>query len=67
MEKELERLQLQGIIEPVKFSDWATPIVPVLKKDGSIRICGDYKLAVNQAAKNDTYILCLKLKIYLHC
>ena len=57
VEKELERLQLQGIIEPVKLSDWAAPIVPVLKKDGSIRICGDYKLTVNRAAKVDTYPL----------
>ena len=57
VEKELERLQFQGIIEPVKFSDWAAPIVPVLKKDGSIRICGDYKLTVNRAAKVDTYPL----------
>ena len=57
VEKELERLQMQGIIEPVKFSDWAAPIVPVLKKDGGIRICGDYKLTVNRAAKIDTYPL----------
>ena len=57
VEKELECLQLQGIIEPVKFSDWAAPIVPVLKKDGGIRICGDYKLTVNWAAKVDTYPL----------
>ena len=57
VEKELERLQMQGIIEPVKFSDWTAPIVPVLKKDGGIRICGDYKLTVNRAAKIDTYPL----------
>ena len=39
VEKELVRLQIQGIINPVKFSDWAAaPIVPVLKKDGGIRI-----------------------------
>ena len=41
----------------MKFSDWAAPIVPVLKKDGGIRICGDYKLTVNRAAKVDTYPL----------
>jgi len=39
------------------FSEWAAPIVPALKKDGGIRVCGDYKLTVNQAAKADTYPL----------
>ena len=47
VEKELERLQLQGIIARVKFSNWAAPIVPVLKKDGGIRIYGEYILTVN--------------------
>ena len=57
VEQELDRLQKQGIIKPVAFSDWAAPIVPVLKKDGSVRICGDYRLTVNQAAKLETYPL----------
>ena len=39
------------------FSDWAAPIVPVLKGDGSIRICGDYKLTVNLEATPDVYPL----------
>ena len=54
---ELERLEKQGIIEPVEFADWAAPIVSVLKKDGSVRICGDYKLTVNRASKLDKYPL----------
>ena len=41
----------------MEFSDWAAPIVPVVKRDGSIRICGDYKVTVNQAAKLDKYPL----------
>ena len=57
IEQEIDRLKQEGIIQPVDFSDWATPIVPVLKSDGSVRICGDYKLTVNQAAKVDTYPL----------
>ena len=57
VEKELDRLQEQGIITPVQFSDWAAPIVPVIKSDGSIRLCGDYKVTINQASKLDTYPL----------
>ena len=57
IETELERLQAQGIIEPVQFSEWAAPIVPVIKSDGSVRICGDYKVTVNRVAKIDKYPL----------
>ena len=57
IEIELDRLVKQGVIEPISFSDWAAPIVPVLKKDGTVRICGDYKLSVNQASKIDSYPL----------
>ena len=57
VEKELERLQKQNVITPVQFSDWAAPIVPVVKSDGTIHICGDYKLTANQVAKLDTYPL----------
>ncbi|XP_035806354.2 uncharacterized protein K02A2.6-like [Amphiprion ocellaris] len=57
VEAELERLQQLGIIKPIEFSDWAAPIVPVLKGDGEARICGDYKLTINQASQLDTYPL----------
>ena len=57
MNDEIDRLAKSGIIEPLEFSDWAAPIVPVVKTDGSIRICADYKVTVNQAAKLDKYPL----------
>ena len=57
VENELDQLQAVGIIEPVQFSDWAAPIVPVLKQECSMRICGDYKLTVNQAAQLGQYPL----------
>ena len=55
VEDELDRLVAEGIISPVPFSRWAAAIVNVIKSDGSIRICGDYKLTVNKAAKVDSY------------
>ena len=36
VEKELNRLQAEGIINPVQFADWAVPIVAVLESDGNI-------------------------------
>ena len=54
---ELDRLQAAGIIAPTKFSHWATPIVPIVKKDGSIRICGDYKQTINKFSKTEIYPL----------
>ena len=54
MDQELDRLEQEGIISPVTSSSWAAHIVPVLKPNGSIRICGDYKLTVNRAARLDT-------------
>ena len=65
VEAELERLVEEGIVEPVNFSEWAAPIVPVMKGDGSIRICGDYKLMVNRGAKADVYPI-PSMTRYLH-
>ncbi len=55
VENELKRLEQQGVIKPVKYSEWAAPILPVKSDQSSVRICGDYKLTVNQVAKPDCY------------
>ena len=55
--KELQHLQDLHVITPVRHSEWAAPIVPVVKSDGSIRLCGDYKVTVNQVLLPDTYPL----------
>ena len=43
--------------KPVSFSDWGVPIVPVVKRDGIIQICRNYKLTVNAVSKTDSYHL----------
>ena len=57
VEEELHRLESLGIITPIKHSQWAAPIVPVVKQNDTIRLCGDYRITVNQATKVDTYPL----------
>ena len=57
VEKELERHEKLGVIEAIQFSEWAAPVVPVVKCDGSIRLCGDYKLTVNRVANLECYPL----------
>ena len=41
----------------MQYSDWAAPVVPVMKADKTVRLCGEYKLTVNQVAKLDRYLL----------
>ena len=32
-------------------------MVPVLKSDGTLRICGDYQQTINQVAQCDNYLI----------
>ena len=58
VDKELTRLEQEGTIEPVQISEWAAPIVPVVKKDKkSVRICGDFRITVNPVSSLDRYPL----------
>ena len=51
----VDRLLELGVAEP-SHSPWASPIVPVPKKDGSIRICVDYR-RLNGVTVADPYYM----------
>ena len=55
VELEIERMENEGILKSVPFSEWASPITIVPKSDGRLRICGDYKRTVNPCLDNDTF------------
>ena len=42
---------------PVNDSSWGTPLVPIVKPDGNIRLCADYKVTVNKAMRPGSYQL----------
>ena len=44
VKEELDRMVLNGIIEPItEPTSFCSPMVPVLKKNGKVRICIDLK------------------------
>ena len=55
LEQQCKELHLLDIIEPSN-SPWSSPIVPVRKKDGTIRLCLDYR-RLNSVTKPDRHPL----------
>ena len=53
--QEIKKMLNQGIIEP-SVSEWALPIVPILKKDGSLRLCVDYR-CLNAISETNAYLM----------
>ena len=51
--RQLRQMQTNGVIQPSK-SPWASPIVLVRKKDGSLRFCIDYR-SLNSVTKQDKF------------
>uniref|UniRef100_T1IJY2 Reverse transcriptase domain-containing protein n=1 Tax=Strigamia maritima TaxID=126957 RepID=T1IJY2_STRMM len=57
VDKALDELIQQAVLAPIKFNEWATPLVVLAKKGSGIRICGDYRATINQALQPDPYPL----------
>ena len=53
IEEQCRQLQALDIIAPSK-SAWSSPVVPIRKKDGSIRLCIDYR-KVNAVTRADRF------------
>jgi hypothetical protein len=54
IKEEIERLVWAGVIRPARYVEWLSNIVPVLKKNGKLRICIDFR-NINIATPKDEY------------
>ena len=57
VEKEIERLVGLGILLPVSYSKWSSPVVAVVKKNGAIRLCMDCRISINKYVDSNPYPL----------
>ncbi|XP_047482662.1 uncharacterized protein LOC125034761 isoform X3 [Penaeus chinensis] len=53
--RQIEDMMSQGVISP-SWSPYNSPLVPVRKKDGSLRLCLDFRL-LNEVIQDDSYPL----------
>ena len=52
-----DKLVKSGQWIQVNHSQYASPIVPIVKEDGTIRVCGDYKCTLNPNLDTEIYPL----------
>lgn len=57
VKSEIDRLEKIGVLKKVERSDFASPQVVVPKKDGTLRLCGDYKVSINEHIVDQPYML----------
>ena len=57
IEAQLDKLVKEGVIKPVQQAEWVAPIVPIIKSDNTVCICGDFKVTINAVSKLDRYLI----------
>ena len=54
IKSEVEKLLRAGFIYPIPLTNWVSNTVPVTKKQGTIRVCVDYR-DINKACPKGNY------------
>lgn len=44
---EINRLVSSNILVPIDYSEWVTLIIPILKSNGTVKMCNDFKITTN--------------------
>lgn len=56
VKEEIEKLLRAKFIKPIRYTEWLSNIVPVMKKNGKIRVCVDFR-DLNCATPKDVYVM----------
>lgn len=57
IEVQLQGVVNNGVVVRVDTSEWGTPLVAIIKPNGQIHICGDYKSTINKYLEDVKYPL----------
>ena len=57
IDKELRRLEENGVIKNVDYSEWASSTVYMKKKNNKIRVCADFPTGLSECLRDHTYPL----------
>lgn len=55
--QEIDRMVRENIFRPIKYSNWASPLVVRVKPNGTLRFCMDGKVTINKYLETDHYPL----------
>ena len=66
MDIKLDQLVQTGVLKKVDYSHWAALIVIVHKKNGTIRICADFKVSLNESLETHRHPLLTPEEIFSH-
>ena len=64
VEREVDKLEKNGVIVKTEKSQWTSPIIVVPKGDKSVGIYGDYKITINSAVEDEQYPLPTQQDLY---
>ena len=56
IKRDIKRLFKAGFIRTTRYVNWLSNIIPVIKKNGQVRICTDFR-NLNLATPKDEYVM----------
>ena len=51
MKEEIQKQLSFGFISMVQYPEWLANVFPVLKKDGKVRVCVDFRISIRLAPR----------------